>query len=115
MLIDYGVQLLRKKPRTGRYHLVAIALDKSGNIIAKSYNSYLKTHPEQAKYAALAGTPYKCFLHAEMGALIKAKTQVDKLVVVRINRAGEPVNAKPCPICEMAIRAHGVKSVEYSV
>lgn len=113
-MIDFCIELLKKKKRTGQYHLVALALDKNDNILAKEFNSYTKTHPMQAKYAALAGTPDKIYLHAEIRALVMAKTQVDKLVITRIGRNGKPLNAKPCPICELAIKAHGVRRIEYS-
>lgn len=113
-MIDYGISLLRKTQRTGKYHLIAIALNKQGHILSKALNSYTQTHPKQAKYAALAGLPEKHYLHAEIAAIVKAKVQVDKLVIVRIGKNGQPMNAKPCPICELAIKAHGIRSIEYS-
>lgn len=109
------IKLLSEKQRDGQYHLVAIALDKSGKVLSTSFNSYRKTHPMQAKYANIAGQPEKHFLHAEIGALVKAKAQVYTLVVARIDKNGKVKNAKPCPICQLAIKAHGVNHVEYSI
>lgn len=113
-LIDLGLELLKETERSGQEHLIAFALDKSGKILSKSFNSYTKTHPEQAKYATRAGHPCKTFLHAEIGALVKAKSQVNELVVIRIGRNGLPRNAKPCSVCQLAIEAHGVKKIVHT-
>lgn len=81
---------------------MAVTLRK-GRIVSIGFNSYTKTHPEQKRYAALAGQPNREYLHAELAALLRAPRDADTLVVVRINKAGEPVNAKPCPVCAIAI------------
>jgi len=83
--------------------------------LAKSTNSYSRTHPVQAKYAAKAGEPYKIYLHAEIAALVKAKGKGFKIKVERYNTSGEPLLAAPCPICMMAIRAAGIELIEHTV
>lgn len=82
--------------------MVAISL-KGGRVVSVGYNSYTKTHPQQAKFAKLAGQPKREFLHAEVASLIRAPRDADTLVVIRVNKAGEYVCAKPCPICRLAI------------
>lgn len=78
-------------------------------------NSYTKTHPMQAHFAALVGHPAKHFLHAEIDAILKAKGKpISKIQVVRYDRAGQPANSKPCLICQEAIRAFGIATVEHT-
>jgi deoxycytidylate deaminase len=116
---DYAVELAKNHhpENTGKkspQSMVALALNKKGKIISIGYNSYSKTHPHQAKYAIKCGQPKKIWLHAEVAALIKAKESVDKIVVVRVLRDGSVANATPCPVCAMAIKAAGVRKIEYS-
>lgn len=93
----------------------AYAYAKNGRLLAVGRNSYTKTHPEQARCAEIAGQPKKQYLHAEIDALVKAKSQVYKLFIVRYGkRVGETRLAKPCPVCEIAINNHQVKLVEYT-
>ena len=92
----------------------AYAYDKRGRLLSVGRNSYTKTHPMQARYAAKAGVPKKQYLHAEVDALIKAKAQVHKLFIVRYGAKGETRLAKPCPLCDLVINNHGVKLVEYT-
>jgi hypothetical protein len=92
----------------------AIAFDEKDNILAVAYNSYTKSHPLQAMYARQANMPCKIYLHAEIGALIKAKAPVHRLVVVRIGRDGHLRPSAPCPVCALAIETADVKIVEHS-
>lgn len=100
---------------SGRFRMAAAVLDKAGNVLSTAANSYIKTHPKQALYASKFGDSNKNFLHAEMSALVKAKEGVPyKMVVVRVGKGGSLRNAAPCPICSMAIRDAGIKTVEYT-
>lgn len=113
--IDYAIDQLKKIPKkNGKFRIYAIALNKKGKIISEAYNSYEKTHPMQAKFAKSVGKPDKIFLHAEMHALIKAKAQVHKMIIVRIGADDNTQNAKPCSICEAAMKLHGVKLIEHT-
>jgi deoxycytidylate deaminase len=98
-------------------HVVkATTFDKKGNIIAVGYNSYVKTHPKQAHFAKLAKEPYKQNLHAEIAAIIRSKAnEIHKILIERYDAAGNPKLAKPCPICEIAIKMANIKLVEYTV
>lgn len=97
-----------------KHNHCAIAFDEKDNILAICYNSYLKSHPLQAKYAKKVNMPCKIYLHAELAALIKAKAQVYRLVVVRVNRDGDLRPSKPCPVCKLAIETAGVAKLEHS-
>ena len=92
----------------------AYAYAANGRLLAVGHNSYTKTHPVQAHYARLAGQHQKVYLHAEIDALVKAKSQVHKLAIVRYGKRGETRLAKPCPVCELAINNFRVKLVEYT-
>lgn len=100
--------------KTKRQHITALAYDKKGRLLAVGENSYTKTHPLQAYYGNKAGRPAAIYLHAELDALIKAKSKVYKLVVLRYGAKGKPLLAKPCPACRLAINDFGVKHVEHT-
>ena len=97
----------------GKFKHAALCLDNRGRIVSIAPNTY-KTHPEQAKYARLAGKPKKVSLHAEMAALIKAKEEVSTIIVCRVNNKGELRYSKPCPICTLAIEQSSIEDVWYS-
>ena len=54
-----------------KYSITAIIYDRRGAVLSLGKNSYHKTHPLQAHYAAVAGEPHKMFLHAEIDAIIQ--------------------------------------------
>lgn len=97
-----------------RPKLTALAYDKRGRLLSVGTNSYIKTHPAQAKYSKKAGKPDAIYIHAELAALLKARGKVHKLVVVRYGKNGQPLLAKPCAACQLAIHDFGVKSVEHT-
>lgn len=100
--------------RTKRQNITALAYDRKGNLLAVGKNSYTKTHPLQAKYGKLAGKPNAIYLHAEIAALVRARGNVHKLVVLRYGANGKPLLAKPCKACQLAIKDFGVKQVEHT-
>ena len=97
-----------------KYEITALAYDKRGKLLSVGRNSYTKTHPLQAQLGRRAGKPNAIYLHAELAALLKAREQVRKLVVLRYDKEGKPVLAKPCPACQLAIKQFGVKHVEHT-
>lgn len=97
-----------------RFEITAFAYDKRGRLLSMGRNSYIKTHRLQAELAREAGRPEAIYIHAELDALLRARKQVHKLVVVRYNKDGSPGNAKPCEICQMAIKRFGVRHVEHT-
>lgn len=81
-----------------------VAFTTKGNrICGIGFNSYRKTHPQQARFARLAGNSKKEFLHAEVAALLRSPNDVDTIYVMRFDKQGNPVCAKPCAVCETAI------------
>jgi deoxycytidylate deaminase len=98
-------------------NITAIIFDKKGRVLSIGKNSYIKTHPRQARYAKAAGLPEKQFLHAEIAAIIKCRSleKAHRILVTRINKKGKPALAKPCPVCEVAIREAGIKEVDWTI
>ena len=96
-----------------RFDLTAFAYDKRGRLLAVGRNSYIQTHPLQAKFAKKAGRPQAIYVHAEMHAIAASRKQIHTLEVFRYNSKGERVTAKPCSICELAIKEFGIKKVVY--
>lgn len=99
----------RKRPK-----LTALAYDKRGRLLSVGTNSYIRTHPLQAKYSRKAGKPDAIYIHAELAALLKARGKVHKLVVVRYGKKGQPLLAKPCAACQLAINDWNVEIVEHT-
>lgn len=86
----------------GQQRIVAFVLRKN-RVVSVGLNSYTKTHPRQSLFARLAGQPKRDYLHAEISALIRAPRDADTLVVIRADKKGNLVCAKPCPVCSLAI------------
>ena len=97
-----------------KYDITALAYDKRGKLLAIGHNSYVKTHPLQAKFSKKANKAEAVYLHAETAAMLKARQQVHKLVVLRYDKQGNPTLAKPCAACQLAIKHFGVKYVEHT-
>lgn len=99
-----------------RFDLTAIIYDKRGRVLSIGKNSYVKTHPLQHKHASRVGLPDKQFLHAEIHAISRCRNleRAHRIVVTRFGARGEPKTAKPCPVCESAIKAAGIKYVEHT-
>ena len=100
-----------------RTDITATIYDKKGRKLSIAKNSYEKTHPIQARYARRVGEEYKQYLHAEIRAIIKAlkKGVPYKIKIERYGKGGEPRDAMPCPICQLAIREAGIKFIEYTI
>lgn len=96
--------------------LTARCYDKRGTLIAQATNSYTKTHPLMLHFGRKVGMENRPFLHAEVAALLKCGTQKPYAISIeRRTRQGTLALAKPCPICEQAIKAWGIKRVSYSL
>ena len=77
-----------------------------------------KTHPMQNEYK---NRPDRNYIHSEIDALVKfinlygnASLNKCDMIVVRKKRGGEQGLSKPCPGCEKAIRAFGLRKVYYT-
>jgi len=109
--IDKVIDYAKSSPAKSRH--AAICLDSKGQIISYATNSR-KTHPLQAEYARRTGAPHKVSLHAEIAALIRARQDIETVIVARINKRGELRNSKPCPICSLALQEAQVEEVWFS-
>lgn len=102
------------------FHLSAV-LVLGGQIISVGYNKR-STNSFVEHYAdKLRGKRQYCLsTHAELDAICKARTKCDisgsKIYVARVRKAdGEVAMARPCPICETALAAYGIKRAYYTI
>jgi tRNA(Arg) A34 adenosine deaminase TadA len=98
-------------------HTVRAAIfNKKGRELAIAENNYIKSHPLQAKFAIKVGQPDRIYLHAELACLtkLKRKDKPYRILVERFKKDGSPGLAKPCAICDAALKAYGIKRVEYT-
>jgi len=109
--IDKVIDLAKQSEGKSRH--ACICLDSRGRIVSYATNSR-KTHPLQAEYARRTGKPQKVSLHAEIAALIRARSDVETVVVARINKRGELRCSKPCQICSLALQEASVSEVWFS-
>lgn len=99
------------------YTLTAIIYDKKGRVLSIGKNSYVKTHPLQAKYAKRIGRDEQVFLHAEVHAITRCRdlSKAYRILVVRYDQNGVQRLAKPCKLCELAIKeCTPIKHVEFT-
>ena len=99
-----------------KHELTAFIYDKKGRVLSIGQNNYIKTHPLQAKHAKQVGLPEKQYLHAEIHAIARCKdlTKAHRILITRFGKNGQPLLAKPCPVCQSAIRAAGIELVEHT-
>jgi deoxycytidylate deaminase len=83
----------------------------NGHIIGSGYNVNLQ-HPDIKQFNELKT------LHAEMSAIFRVKNKKllkkAELYVGRLNKAGEIVSSRPCPVCRQVMRSFGVSKVHYT-
>lgn len=97
---------------TYTHRMGAVIFDKRGTIISCGCNfaqrSAKHLHP---KFYRWPGS-----IHAEMDAVIKARTDLKgmNILVVRINKAGNMRLAKPCQHCQMYLRFVKIKNCYFS-
>lgn len=99
-----------------RFSVTAVIYDKRGMVLSVGSNSYVKTHPLQAYHARRAGEPEKVFLHAEIHAITRCDNldKAHRIVVFRYMEDGSPADARPCKICQAAIKKAGIDIVEHT-
>jgi deoxycytidylate deaminase len=96
-------------------HISAFVYDKRGRLLSTGQNSYVKTHPLQAKAAREVGEPHRIFLHAEVAALLKCDWgKAHRMFVARYGKDGRPLLAKPCKVCHQIISKTNIKVLEYT-
>lgn len=98
-----------------KYIITAKCYDKKGRLLSEGANNYNKTHPLMLYFAKKVNLHEKIYLHAEVQALVRCgDKKPHKIVIERYNEDGSPALAKPCPVCAEAIKAFGVKEIEYT-
>jgi deoxycytidylate deaminase len=99
-----------------RQQVTAIIYDKRDRVLSIGQNSYIKSHPVQARHAKRVGCEHNIYLHAEIAAIIKCSdiTRAYKIFISRYSSSGEQVLAKPCKICMSAISATPIKIIEHT-
>lgn len=98
-----------------KYLILAKAYDKRGRLMATSHNDYKKSHPIMREFAIKVGLPKKEYLHAEVCCLLRCRDKVPyKITVERYDADGNPALAKPCEVCQEAIKVYGVEKVCYT-
>jgi tRNA(Arg) A34 adenosine deaminase TadA len=99
-----------------RFEITAFIYDKRGRVLSIGKNDYHKTHPLQHLHSHKVGLPQKQFLHAEIHAISRCRKldKAHKIVVMRFDKEGVARNAKPCPVCQSAIEAAGIKIIEHT-
>ena len=112
-IMDLAIEVARSSK--SRKKVGAVLLNKS-KPIAQGVNQDTKSHPLQARLADMVGLSEKIYLHAEISALVRCKSDVDTIVVARLggHNGDELRNSKPCPICSLALKEAGIQHVYYT-
>ena len=110
-----GLAIKVAESSKSRKRVGALLLNKN-KVISQGVNQDTKSHPFQAKLADMVGLSEKIYLHAEISALVKCKSEVDTIVVARLggHNGKELRNAKPCKICQLALEQAGIKHIYYT-
>lgn len=117
-MIDYAIKRASELPfMKGQKRLFAVILDKKNRIVCEASNSYSQTHTAMFRYGKRTGNPLKCYLHAEVHALLKDKNRRGvKMIVARVDSKGKPCLAAPCSACQLTLKeASYIKSIEFTV
>lgn len=110
-VFDQAIQTAKSSP--SKKQVGALLLNKNKVVVAAT-NLETKSHPLQAKFAERVGLKEKIYLHAEIAALVKCREDVDTIIVARVNPQGKLRMARPCPICELALKEAGITHIHYT-
>jgi len=99
---------------TKKYWVIAASLDHHNNIISIGENSYQKTHPMQSRLSLKCGNRNREYLHAEIASLVKNRNNPESIMIVRITSTGLVRMARPCNICNLAIREVGIRNIIFT-
>jgi tRNA(Arg) A34 adenosine deaminase TadA len=99
-----------------KHIITAIIYDKKGRILSLGQNSYEKTHPMMLKYGKQVGMPERIYLHAEISAITRCPDirKAHRMLITRYTKDGIAALAKPCPICESAIKSTNIQVIDYT-
>lgn len=112
--LDIGFfRLARKVSKKSNYKIkMGACICNKKKVISVSENK-IKTHPKFAN----PELNQKPTIHAEIGCLINAKSNLDgsSIYVFRENKWGKPMLARPCKDCMRQLKLNGIKNVYYSI
>jgi deoxycytidylate deaminase len=110
-LLDKAIQLAGMSTCRAFFHGAVIS--HHGKIVAVGVNR------ERNDAKIIKDAPSDMYsVHAEVAALMSCrKTNLDGAViyVARVNKHGKPMMSKPCPNCQKALKARGIKKVCYTI
>ena len=111
-LLPLAIELAQNLPYSS-HRVAAIITDRKNRVIATGFNSFVKTSPLQKKFAELVGEPSKVYNHAEIASInaLRYGSRPFAIYVARVNKAGEPLMAKPCKICQLALKDYQIKNI----
>lgn len=110
-VFDQAIATAKSSP--SKKQVGALLLNKN-KVIVSATNLETKSHPLQAKFAERVGLKEKIYLHAEIAALVKCRDEADTIIVARVNPQGKLRMARPCPICELALKEAGITNIHYT-
>jgi len=110
-VFDLAIETAKSSP--SKKQVGAVLLNRS-KVILTATNLEKKSHPIQARFAERVGLGEKIYLHAEIAALVKCREECDTIVVARVNPQHKLRMAKPCPICDLALKEAGISKIYYS-
>ena len=96
------------------YHLAAIII-RGGSVISVGFNK-VNTNAFVEHYTDLArgrGRDFCLSTHAEQDAILKARGKVNLRGCKIFD--GSPGMARPCPICENALKSYGIRKAYYTI
>lgn len=96
------------------FNIGAVVLDKKNVILNYGFNSYVKTHTRML-HNPLYNT-HQIFVHAECDAIygLNYKVVPYTIIICRLNKKNEFMNAKPCAGCYLEIKNAGIRHVYYT-
>lgn len=114
-MLEQAIMLAKDNPTD--LNKMAAIIAKRREILGVGLNSR-KSHPLQKLFSK---SEVKISLHAEIAAIIDALKDYDEdelkganIFVARVLKNGSRAVAKPCPICERAIKAYGIQGIYWT-
>jgi len=113
-LVHHKEEIVQSK----KFFIGALILDRKGNVVSIGNNNYIKSHPYQKRLSQkikIKDKENQIYLHAEISALVKCNTIPHIMIIARIGVDNNIFRlAKPCPLCQEAIKQSGIKKVYYT-
>lgn len=110
-IYNLAIEVAKSSPSKKQVGALLISKNK---VVSTGTNLETKSHPIQAKFAERVGLKEKIFLHAEISALVKCREECDTIVVARVNPQNKLRMARPCPICQLALKEAGIAKIHYT-